>query len=46
MVERDERIDGLRVLEDEWRELARTSATPDQDSDRFIELLWKLYGRR
>lgn len=45
-VERDERIEGLRVLQDEWRELAQTSATPEQDADRFIELLWKLYGRR
>lgn len=44
-VERDERIDGLQVLQDEWRELAQTSSTPDQDADRFIELLWKLYGR-
>jgi hypothetical protein len=46
MVERDERIEGLHVLHDEWRELSTTSATPEQDNDRFIELLWKLYGRR
>jgi hypothetical protein len=46
MVERDERIDGLHVLHDEWRELSTSSTTPEQDSDRFVELLWKLYGRR
>jgi hypothetical protein len=46
MVERDERIEGLHVLHDEWRELSSSSATPEQDNDRFIELLWKLYGRR
>ncbi len=46
MVERDERIDGLQVLQEEWRSLASTSATPQQDTDRFIELLWKLYGGR
>ena len=46
MVERDERIDGLQVLQEEWRTLAAESATPQQDTDRFIELLWKLYGRR
>ncbi len=46
MVERDERIDGLHVLHDEWRELSTGSRTPEQDSDRFVELLWKLYGRR
>lgn len=46
MVERDERIEGLQVLQEEWRGLAAGSATPEQDTDRFIELLWKLYGRR
>jgi hypothetical protein len=46
MVERDERIEGLVVLQDEWRALAQASATPQQDTDRFIELLWKLYGGR
>ena len=46
MVERDERIDGLQVLLDEWRNLASASATPRQDTDRFVELLWKLYGGR
>ena len=46
MVERDERIEGLHVLHDEWRELMSTTTTPEQDSDRFIELLWKLYGTR
>jgi len=46
MVERDERIEGLHVLHDEWRELMTTTATPEQDSDRFVELLWKLYGTR
>lgn len=46
MVERAERIDGLQVLREEWRGLAGASATPQQDTDRFIELLWKLYGRR
>lgn len=46
MVERDERIEGLQVLREEWRGLASTSASPRQDTDRFIELLWKLYGRR
>jgi hypothetical protein len=46
MVERDERIEGLEVLQDEWRTLAQASTTPQQDTDRFIELLWKLYGRR
>jgi len=45
-VERSERIEGLQVLQDEWRELERSSTTPEQDADRFIELLWKLYGRR
>ena len=46
MVDRGERIEGLHVLQDEWRELRASSATPEQDNDRFIELLWKLYGRR
>lgn len=46
MVERDERVDGLQVLQDEWRNLASASATPRQDTDRFVELLWKLYGGR
>jgi hypothetical protein len=46
MVERDERIGGLQVLREEWRGLASASKTPQQDTDRFIELLWKLYGRR
>jgi hypothetical protein len=46
MVERDERIEGLEVLREEWHGLASASATPQQDTDRFIELLWKLYGRR
>ena len=46
MVERDERIEGLHVLQDEWRELMTTTATPQQDTDRFAELLWKLYGTR
>jgi len=46
MVERDERIEGLHVLHDEWRELMTTTVTPEQDSDRFAELLWKLYGAR
>jgi hypothetical protein len=44
MVERDERIEGLHVLHDEWRELMKTTETPEQDTDRFVELLWKLYG--
>ncbi len=46
MVERDERIEGLQVLRDEWRELAGASASPQQDTERFVELLWKLYGKR
>jgi hypothetical protein len=46
MVERDERIEGLEVLREEWRGRASASATPQQDSERFIELLWKLYGRQ
>ena len=46
MVERDERIEGLHVLHDEWRELMTTTTTPEQDTDRFLELLWKLYGAR
>ena len=45
-VERGGRVEGLQVLQDEWRELAQSSSTPDQDADRFIELMWKLYGRR
>jgi hypothetical protein len=44
MVERDERLEGLQVLEDEWRG-AMQGGTPQQDTDRFIELLWKLYGK-
>lgn len=46
MAERDERIEGLQVLQDEWREAASSSGTPGQDADRFIELLWKLYDKR
>jgi hypothetical protein len=46
MVERDERIEGLQVLQDEWREAASSSGKPEQDADRFIELLWKLYDKR
>lgn len=46
MTERDERIEGLQVLQDEWREAALSSEAPEQDADRFIELLWKLYDKR
>ncbi len=46
MVERDERIEGLHVLHDEWSELQTTSDDAERESDRFIELLWKLYGKR
>lgn len=46
MVERRERVEGLRVLQDEWRELAPASTAPAQDADRFVELLWKLYAKR
>jgi hypothetical protein len=46
MVERDDRVESLEALREEWRGLASTSATPQQDTDRFIELLWKLYGRQ
>ena len=45
MTERDERIEGLHVLQDEWREAASSSETPEQDADRFVELLWKLYNK-
>lgn len=46
MVERDERIEGLQVLQDEWREATLSSDAPQQEADRFIELLWKLYDKR
>ncbi len=46
MVERDERIEGLQVLQDQWREAALSSDAPQHDADRFIELLWKLYDKR
>lgn len=46
LVERNERIEGLLVLEDEWRELARTTQVQGRDKDRFLDLLGHLYGRR
>ncbi|HRY25483.1 MAG: hypothetical protein H6852_06150 [Geminicoccaceae bacterium] len=45
-VERQERIDGLQVLHDEWRELEGASAEPEQERERFLGLLWKLYDKR
>jgi hypothetical protein len=45
MVERDERIEGLLVLQDEWRQMVSTSRTPEQDADRFVDLLWRLYEK-
>ncbi len=44
-VERQERIDGLQVLHDEWRELEGASTEPEQDRERFLGLLWKLYEK-
>ncbi len=45
-VERQERIDGLQVLHDEWRGLEGASAEPEQERERFLGLLWKLYDKR
>lgn len=46
MIERGERIERLAALRAEWRALAQSSSNPRQDTDRFIELLWKLYDKR
>ncbi len=45
-VERQERIEGLRVLEDEWRELEAANAPREQEHEQFLGLLWKLYDKR
>ncbi|MEZ5904889.1 MAG: hypothetical protein R3C69_07235 [Geminicoccaceae bacterium] len=45
-VERQERVDGLQVLHDEWRELESASAEPEQERERFLGLLGKLYDKR
>ena len=45
-VEREERIEGLRVLEDEWRELTGANAPSEQEREQFLGLLWKLYDKR
>ena len=31
---------------DEWRELEGASAEPEQERERFLGLLWKLYDKR
>lgn len=45
-VERQERIDGLQVLNDEWRELESGGALPEPEREQFLGLLWKLYDKR
>ena len=45
VIERRERIEGLEVLREEWRDLSKDSKNGDENHQRFFALLHKLYAR-
>jgi len=45
-VERGERIEGLVVLRDEWRELTGSGGVSDAECERFYGLMRRLYDGR
>jgi len=43
-LERDERMEGLQILSDEWHELTRGRSPTTQEKDQFGGLLHRLYS--
>jgi len=44
-IENRERVEGLEVLSEEWKEMTGRGEATSANRDRFLELLAKLYGK-